>query len=417
VGGYPVYSARPRMRPSQTIPARRPAVTRFWPSLFLAGFECATGWNAARQWIDQIVTTQHDRFLRDDYRRLVEVGIRAVREGIRWPVVDRADGYDFGSVAPFVEAGREFGIVQIWDLFHYGYPDGLDPFSPAFAGRFAEYCAAVARYLRPRLAGTPYFTPVNEISYFSWAGGHAGLFAPHATDRGWELKVALSRAAIAGIDAIREILPEARMVNADPICHVVAPVDRPDLAGQVDRFNHRAVMEGWDMLAGRLLPELGGSREHLDIVGVNYYWTNQWELERVGVPLAEDDPRRLPLRDLVTRVWERYGGEIMIAETSHVNEHRGPWVRQLGEDVRALWERGVPLSGVCLYPILGMPEWHMPQVYTRLGLWDLHPASPTLRRVVCPEMLAALQQAQALERHPTWRAAQSPWDQSHGYPA
>jgi hypothetical protein len=29
-------------------------------SFFFAGYECATGYNAKRQWIDQIAATQHD---------------------------------------------------------------------------------------------------------------------------------------------------------------------------------------------------------------------------------------------------------------------------------------------------------------------------------------------------------------------
>src|SRR5437764_3641899 len=115
---------------------QEPGLQRLFPSLFLAGFECATGWNAVRQPLDQIAATQHDRFLREDYERLVAAGIRGVREGIRWPLVDRGGRYDFSSVEPFVRAGREFGMRQIWDLFHYGYPDDLDPFGQAFVERF-----------------------------------------------------------------------------------------------------------------------------------------------------------------------------------------------------------------------------------------------------------------------------------------
>src|SRR5205814_9430727 len=96
-----------------TSPPSTSAPTRLWPSLFLAGFECATGRNRDNQWIDQIAATQHDRFVSEDYRRLRAVGIRAAREGIRWPLVDRGRRYDFSSVAPFVEAGAELGITQI----------------------------------------------------------------------------------------------------------------------------------------------------------------------------------------------------------------------------------------------------------------------------------------------------------------
>jgi hypothetical protein len=375
--------------------ATRPRVS-LWPSFFLGGFECATGRNVRGQPIDQIAATQHDRFVREDYRRLLEVGIRAAREGIRWPLVDQGGRYDFSSVAPFVQAAREVGIVPIWDLFHYGYPDDLDPFSARFVRRFAAYCRAAARYLAGELAGTLFFTPVNEISYFSWAAAEAGLFAPHATGRSWELKVNLARAAIAGIEAIWSVVPGARIVNADPVCRVVPSGQTPRERREARHFNQHVVFQGWDMLGGRLLPELGGSRAHLDIVGINYYWTNQWEHGRPGIPLADDDPRCARLADLVHQVWERYGGDVAITETSHVGEKRGPWLRELAGEVAALRERGVPLQGVCLYPILGMPEWHAPDEWARMGLWDLYYNSPTLKRVVHRDMRAALREAIAL---------------------
>src|SRR5437660_5134546 len=86
-------------------------------SFFLAGFECATGYNAQKDRICQITATQHDRFVRQDYRLLSEVGIRAVREAVRWPMVERPGGYDFSSVRPFLEATRETDLEVIWDLF------------------------------------------------------------------------------------------------------------------------------------------------------------------------------------------------------------------------------------------------------------------------------------------------------------
>ncbi|HEU4752432.1 MAG TPA: family 1 glycosylhydrolase [Armatimonadota bacterium] len=366
-------------------------------SFFLAGFECATGYNRLEEWIDQVAATGHDQFADEDYRLLRETGIRAARDGIRWPLVDNRGRYDFSTVRPIVEAGRRNGVEIIWDLFHYGYPDDLDPFSEEFTRRFADYCYAVAKYISRRTEGTCYFTPVNEPSYFSWAGGHAGLFAPHLTDRGEELKIALIRAAIQGINAIRAACPGARIVNADPLCRVVPPADRPELQGEADHFNHWVVFESWDMLAGRLYPELGGSLEHLDIVGINYYWTNQWELTRNETPLDDDDPRRAPFGELVRAVWERYGSDLLVTETSHRDEMRPVWMRELAAECERLLDDGVPLRGVCLYPILGMPEWHAQHEWTRMGLWDCDHASPELRRVVCQPMLQALREAQRLE--------------------
>ena len=66
-----------------------------------------------------------------------------------------------------------------------------------------------------------------------------------------------------------------RIVHTDPLIHVAAdparPQDRAAAAGW-----RQAQYQAWDMLAGRLEPQLGGSPKHLDILGVNYYPHNQW---------------------------------------------------------------------------------------------------------------------------------------------
>ncbi len=363
-------------------------------SFFQAGFECSTGFNRNGEWIDQIWATQHDQFADLDYALLGQVGIATAREGVRWPLIDRCGRYDFSSLEPFLTASRAHGVEVIYDLFHFGYPHDVDLFSAAFPARFAEYCYAVTRHVAARVEGPPAFTPLNEPSYFAWAAGDVALFAPYGQGRGWELKVALARAMIQGIEAIWSACPEARIVNVDALCRTVAPYDRPDLALQAEWFNERVVFQSWDMLCGRLLPELGGSRRHLGVVGVNYYWNNQWEFSRPGSRLDDADPRRSPLRDLVRAVWQRYGGEVLISETSHVDEMRPVWLRERAAEAETLLDAGVPLLGICLYPVLGMPEWHARDQWTRMGLWDLIPQSPSLGRIPYEPALAALVEAQ-----------------------
>lgn len=396
---FPYWLAReeaPRPRGRRRHPG--PPAAPLFDSFFFAGFEGTATYNSRRQWIDEVAATEHDRHVDADYRRLREAGLLAAREVIRWPLVDRRGELDFSSVRPFIEAGRRHGIRIIWDLFHYGYPADLDPFGKEFVERFAEYCYAAAKLIGANSEGVCYFTPVNEPSFFSWAGGTAGRFSPHRHDRGFELKVALVRAAIAGIDAIRAVLPDARMVNADPLCRVVPPIDHLDPHADAEDFNNRAVFESWDMLCGRTLPELGGSRRHLDIVGVNYYWTNQWEIGREECPLPHDDPRRWSFACLLRQVWHRYGGDILVTETSHVNDMRPAWLRTVADDCEKLLDDGIPIRGVCLYPILGMPEWHDPAVWTRMGLWDLEPHPDGLVRRPYGPMFEALREARRIER-------------------
>src|SRR5215207_4053074 len=209
--------------------AKRPGI---FPTFFLSGFECSTFlWRDGKR-RDLVEETQHRRHAREDYDTLRGLGIAVSREGIPWPLVDKGGGYDFSPIDPMIEAMSSARVLPIWDLCHYGYPDGLDPFSEEFAGRFADYCRAAARYVVPRLRGPHFFTPINEITFFSFAGGEWGWVAPHLTGREnrFRLRRALCKAAIAGARAIREVDPEARMVNIDPLVYVVAPEDRPDLA-------------------------------------------------------------------------------------------------------------------------------------------------------------------------------------------
>jgi len=375
-------------------------------SFFLAGFEGSTGYNRHGQWFDQVVATGHDRTVAEDYRRIAGIGMRAVRETVRWPLVDDGRGrYDFSSIEPFVDAARDQGIQVIWDLFHYGYPARLDPWHADFAKRFADYCFAVGAFLHARTEGPCFFTPVNEPSFLAFAGGEQALFAPYGEGRGWDLKYALCRAAIAGIEALWAASPGCRIVNVDPLCRVAVAPDRPHERAEAEDFNARLVFQAWDMIAGRLCPELGGSRAHLDVVGINYYWTNQWEWRVDPLPdgrippLADDDPRRAPLSDLVASVWDRYGGDVLITETAHVGDARGPWIAELAREAEALLRRDVPLGGICLYPILGMPEWHEPDIWTPMGLWDpVCPGAPDGDRLVCEPMLEALEAARHLEQ-------------------
>jgi hypothetical protein len=382
-------------------------------SFFFAGFEGATGWNRHGVWIDQVVATEHDRYADEDYRRLREVGLLAAREAVRWPLVEGRGGHDFATVLPFCRASRRHRIAVVWDLFHFGYPIGVDLFAETMPARFAEYCRAAARFITRETEGPFAFTPINEPSYFAWAAGEAALFAPHARGRSAELKYRLAQAAILGAEAILDVCPDAAIVSVDAMCRVTAPPNRPDLAHDAHAFNAGVVFESWDMIAGRRAPELGGSPAHLGVLGVNYYWTNQWELGSTTEPLAADDPRRVSLADIIRDVWRRYDRPVLVTETSHVDDGRAGWIGEVAHVAQNLLSDGVPLGGVCLYPILGMPEWHEPSAWTRMGLWDLVLDDRALNRVLHSPMLEALREAQHLAalgatngaRHVPWRRA------------
>jgi hypothetical protein len=268
-----------------------------------------------------------------------------VRDGLRWHLIEASPGrYDWSSFLPMLRAAREAGVQPVWDLCHYGWPDDLEIWGSAFVDRFARFAAAAAALIRDEGGGAPpLLCPVNEISFWAWAGGDQGRFGPCARRRGGELKRQLVRASIAGIDAVRAVDPEARFVQVDPVIHFVG-----------GGYNE-AQYEAWDMLCGRAEPGLGGRPEHLDIVGVNYYPDNQWVLNGSTIPLGHHLYR--PFRELLADVHRRYGRPLLLAETGAEGGARAAWLHYVADEVRAALDAGVPVEGICLYPVLDYPGW------------------------------------------------------------
>src|SRR3954469_7276848 len=108
----------------------RPMLVTFQPSLFrsffLGGFECSSHRRSDRRRLDLIASTGHDVRTADDFAQLQEHGIRAARDGLRWFLVEIAPGrYDWSPVLPLLRAAEATGTQVLWDLCHYGWPDGL----------------------------------------------------------------------------------------------------------------------------------------------------------------------------------------------------------------------------------------------------------------------------------------------------
>ena len=152
------------------------------------------------------------------------------------------------------------------------------------------------------------------------------------------------------------------------------------------------------MLAGRRDAHLGGAPRYLDIVGVNFYAANEWEVpggRKLHWDAGSDDPRWLPLNYLLSEVYERYRRPLIIAETSHYGIGRAPWLREIAAESRIAIENGVPLEGVCLYPILDRFDWEDPTHWHNSGLWDMpRDEKGHYRRVLNAEYAAALREAQ-----------------------
>lgn len=336
-------------------------------SYLMGGFECSTHRKRGGQRLDLIASTRHEEFAEDDYERLVGTGMRTARDGVRWHLIEREPFvYDFSSLENQIRAMRKTGIQIIWDFFHYGYPEDLDIFSSEFIERFARFSAATAEFLQRETGGTLFICPVNEISFFSWVAGDVGHFYPAAKRCGGELKKQLVRATINSIDAIRAVAPETRFVQTDPAIHVTT--GKTDAASRRRAENYRqAQFEAFDMLCGRRDAELGGAPEYLDIIGLNYYFHNQWFYPNRR-KIARGHRLYRPFHEILSEYHERYDRPILIAETGIEDDERADWFRYVCEQSGIAIEKGIPLEGVCLYPIVNHPGWEDDR-HCHNGLW------------------------------------------------
>jgi glycosyltransferase involved in cell wall biosynthesis len=332
--------------------APRPSI---FQSYWQGGFECSTHRLKTGRRLDITQSSQHGKHAEADYRQLAGLDIGTVRDGFRWHLIEATPGtFDWSSIDTMLVAAQRADTQVIWDLFHYGWPDDIDIWRPEFVTRFTRFARAAAQHVKGFSDAVPFYCPVNEISFSAWAGGDAGYLNPFGHGRGHELKVQLTRAAISAMHAIRDVDPRARFVHADPAINVVADPGRRHEFWAAE--GHRqAQYQAWDMIAGVSWPQLGGSPGLLDIVGVNYYFNNQWI--HGGPPIDIGHPQYRSLHRLLMEIHGRYGRPILLAETGIEFERRPAWLGYVAAELELARAKGVPMEGLCLYPVLNHLGW------------------------------------------------------------
>ncbi len=349
-------------------------------SFWMAGYECSDQLNAFGNRVDLLEETEHDVRILRDYQDLKIFGIKTVREGIRWSKVEKHPyQYDFQHLIPILHASAHTGVQVVWDICHFGYPDDLTPLHPMFPRRFAAVCRAFLEFLRQEdSTHTPIITPINEVSFISWLGGEANGTSPYCSGFGWEVKYKLMKAYIEGIEAILEVNPSTRILSTEPLINITGWIHDPELhhAG----WQHNNQFQVLDILSGRICPELRGREEYVDIIGLNFYFNNQWihhPYETIGWNERPPHPLWRDLSSLVEDVYQRYHKPIIISETSHPLEDRPRWIKMIGREASKILDNNIPFWGVCLYPIIDRPDWDHLHDWHKSGLWDIYPPDKT----------------------------------------
>jgi beta-glucosidase/6-phospho-beta-glucosidase/beta-galactosidase len=330
----------------------------------MGGFECSTHKERSGRRLDLIRSTRHDELALADYQRAIHHGILTVRDGVRWHLIEsKPFTYDFSSLESQVAAANGTGIEVIWDYFHYGFPDDLDIFSNEFVDRFVEFSTATTRYLTEALNCPLFVCPVNEISFFSWIAANRGHFAPAVMRRDNELKQQLIRASTEAVRAIRYANPRATIMFTEPAIHVV-PRDESAAARRAAESYRRSQFHALDRLEAAATSEFPMN----DVIGLNYYFHNQWR-HPSRRKIGRGHRLYRPLHEILSEFYERYRLPLIIAETGIEDEHRADWFRYVCDEVAIGITSGIPIEGICLYPIVNHPGW-ADNRHCHNGLWD-----------------------------------------------
>lgn len=360
-------------------------------TFFIGGYECADHINRSGERINLLKETQHDLRVYEDYKALAAIGIKTVREGICWSEVEKIAGdYDFSEVYNRMKAAKTFEIQQIWDLIHFGYPDGIFPTHPLFNDRFVKLCEAFAHFYKQHSSEPLFVVPINEISFLSWHSGDVRGTVPFAVNSGWDIKYHLCHAAILGIKALKSVDPDCRIVLVEPLVKI-----HPGLNENTHeiKIHNEHQFQAMDIIAGRMCPELGGSEDFLDLLGFNYYWNCQWDFAAQPLPWPEIIPLRTPLSTLLEMAYERYQKPIFLSETGHFGNGRVDWIDEIVQECLTAKTNGVDLQGICIYPVTDRPDWDDLTSFSNCGIWDLDYNGD---RIAHPEYIDRIIQAQTL---------------------
>lgn len=376
---------------------------------------------------DQLRETGHWERIRD-LDQVAELGIRTLRHSVIWPVVMATGLPDFRWHDRRFARMRALGLSPIAGLLHHGWgPDGLTPLDDGFTPAFAAFAATVAR----RYPWVEDFTPINEPVTTARFSGLYGLWHPHGKDEATFLRLTFGaiEATAAAMAAIREVTPQARLIQTEDVGRTFAT---PGLSYQADYENLRRFL-GFDLLTGRMRPDhpfyprlvdAGISARRIaalaeapcppDVIGIDHYLTSDRYLDddlsahpevRAGsngrdryvdiaaahVAALEPKVGILPrLRD----VHARYRLPIAVTENHNgcTREEQLRWLMEAWEAARAARSEGADIVAVTGWALFGAQDWNS-LLCERTGFYesaafDLRHVPP--RRTAVGRALAAL---------------------------
>jgi dTDP-4-dehydrorhamnose reductase len=402
------------------------------------GIECTVA-RIGDSYRDQVVETGH-RDRPGDLATLAALGLRTLRYPVLWETVQPSGTgpLDWSWHDERLAELRALGIAPIAGLVHHGSgPPTTNLLDPAFPELLAAYAGEVAR----RYPWIEAYTPVNEpltTARFSALYGH---WYPHRRDEASFLRAVVQqcRAVVLGMQAIRRVVPGARLVQTEDLGFTFST---PRLRYQAAYENGRRWLT-LDLLCGRIGPghpwhaillghgierwELDFFREQPcppDIVGINHYLTSERYLDhrRERYPeeswggngrhrYADVEAVRMPLprracgaAARLREAWARYRLPLAITEVHHgcSRDEQLRWFLEVWNGALTARAAGADVRAVTLWSLLGVVDWRSLLLrrdgHYEPGAFDIR--GGIVRPTILAKAAAALQKEGSFD-HPT----------------
>ncbi len=404
------------------------------------GVECTQN-RVADQYFDQLDRSGHAHRIAD-LDLFADLAITALRYPVLWErtAPDGLDEADWSWPDERLPALRERGIRPIVGLVHHGSgPRSTSLVDPEFGQKLAGYARAVAQ----RYPWVEMYTPVNEPLTTARFSGLYGHWYPHGRDDATFARALVTqcRGVVLAMQAIREVNPQAKLVQTDDLGKTWST---PTLAYQAALENDRRWLT-FDLLCGRVasghslwnyLRDAGIAEAELhwfldhpcppDIIGINHYLSGERFLDErthlyPGEPVGGNGEHAyvdvLALRvleagvdgpqGLLRQAWQRYGLPIAVTEAHNgcTREEQLRWLQDVWQAAQALQAEGVDIRAVTVWSLLGCYDWNRlvttDDGFYEPGVFDLRGPQP--RATELAQMLRSLASA-GVHAHPVLAA-------------
>jgi dTDP-4-dehydrorhamnose reductase len=379
------------------------------------GVECTVN-RVHDRWFDQIARSGHHR-RPADLERFAALGISALRYPVLWErLAPRSlDEIDWQWSDERMALLRQLAIKPIVGLVHHGSgPTYTSLVDDEFPGKLARFARAVAE----RYPWVTDFTPINEPLTTARFSGLYGHWHPHGRDDRVFIRALLiqMRAVAQAMHAIREVTPQARLVQTEDCGTTFGTAVT---ARQAEFESHRRWLT-WDLLTGRInrahplaayLDDAGAPKGDLalfadapcppDVVGLNYYLTSDRyldeRLERYPAR-SHGGNRELTYADVeavrarsegivgheahLVAAWERYRLPVAITEThlGCTREDQLRWLMESWQGACRARDRGADVKAVTAWALLGSHDWDSlvtrDALHYEPGVYDVRAPAP-----------------------------------------